>query len=147
MSDTDYDTDISDVDSFGTVEQNIQALSHLITELYGEAEELEEHLTTIQKPLEGLQVAQLGQLPFLEASPFRHATFKVKPPGIPGLDLNKRYPFHTICAFLRNYLISNGAVLPNGRVKLNAQLQALFGVKESTIGYITLLGALRNILE
>lgn len=147
MSDTDYDTDISDVDSFGTVEQNIQTLTHLITELYGEAEELEEQLTHIQKPLEGLQVAQLGQLPFLEASPFRHAAFKVKPPGFPGVDLDKRYTFHAICTMLRGYLISTDSFTPTGQVKLNKQLQALFGIKEPVVGYVTLLGALRNVLE
>ena len=147
MSDTEYETDISDVDSFGTVEQHIQALSHLITELYGEAEELEEQLSHIQKPLEGLQVAQFGQLPFLEASPFRHAAFKVKPPGFPGVELDKRYPFHHICSTLRSHLIATGAVLPNGNVKLSAQLQTLFGIKEPVVGYITLLGALRRVLE
>jgi hypothetical protein len=147
MSDTDYETDISDVSSFGSVEQNIQALSHLISELYGEAEELEAQLAHMQKPLEGLQVAQFGQLPFLEASPFRHAAFKVKPPGFPGAELDRRYPFHLICSNLRNHLIATGAVLPNGNVKLSKELQALFGIKEPVLGYITLLGALRKVLE
>jgi hypothetical protein len=147
MSDTEYETDISDVDSFGTVEVQIAALNHLITELYGEAEELEEHLAHIQKPLEGLQVSQLGQLPFLEASPFRQAAFKVKPPGFPGVELHKRYPFHIICALLRTHLISTGAVMPNGQVKLGGQLQALFGIKEPVVGFVTLLGALRRVLE
>ena len=147
MSDSEYETDISDVDSFGTVESQIQALNHLITELYGEAEELEAQLAHVQKPLEGLVVSQFGQLPFLECSPFRHAAFKVKPPGFAGVELNKRYPFSAICAMLRSYLISAGAVQPDGQIKLNAQLQALFGIKEPAVGYITLLGALRNVLE
>jgi hypothetical protein len=147
MSDSEYETDISSVDSFGTVESQIQALNHLITELYGEAEELEAQLAHVQKPLEGLVISQFGQLPFLEGSPFRQAAFKVKPPGFPGVELNKRYPFNIICAMLRSYLLSTGAVLPNGQVKLSGQLQVLFGIKESVVGYITLLGALRKILE
>jgi hypothetical protein len=146
---SDSESIISDVDSFNSIEENIQALSHLITEIYGEAEELEEHLVDIQKPLMGLQMAQLGQLPFLEASPFRHATFKIKDDlnGILGLDTHKRYPFHSICTLIRNHLISSGAVLPNGQIKLNHQLQNLFGIKESIVGYITLIGALRNVLD
>lgn len=147
MSDSEQGSVISDVDSFSTVEQNIQALRHLVVELYGEAEELEEQLLHIQKPLEGLEISQLGQLPFLCASPFRHASFKIKPPGFQGIELGKRYPFHIICTMLRTYLISSGAVLPNGYIQLNKQLQILFGIKESVVGYITLLGALRNILE
>jgi len=146
-SDADSESEISDVDSFGTVEMNINALSHLISELYGQAEELEEHLLTIQKPLEGTQIKQLGQLPFLEASPFRHATFKVKPPGFPGADLNRRYPFHEICTLLRNHLVASGAILADGTVCLSPPLQTLFEVEESTIGYIALLGRLKKILE
>jgi hypothetical protein len=145
MSDSD-EPEISDVDSFGTVEMNIAALNHLISDLYGQAEELEEHLLTVQKPLEGTQVKQLGQLPFLEASPFRHATFKVRPPGFPGADLERRYAFHEICALLRTHLVASGAVQPNGSVRLNPQLQALFEVEKPAIGYIALLGRLRCIL-
>lgn len=147
MSDADSEREISDVDSFGTVEMNIAALNHLISDLYGQAEELEEHLLTVQKPLEGTQVKQLGQLPFLEASPFRHATFKVKPPGFPGADLDRRYAFHEICTLLRTHLVASGAAQPDGSVRLNTKLQELFEVEESVIGYITLLGHLRRVLQ
>jgi hypothetical protein len=145
-SDADSEPEISDVDSFGTVEMNISALNHLITDLYGQAEELEEHLLTVQKPLEGTQVAQLGQLPFLEASPFRHATFKVRPPGFPGADLARRYPFAEVCALMRNHLVATGAVNVDGTVRLSPALQALFDVEEPVIGYVALLGRLRKIL-
>ena len=139
-------TDYSDVDSFASVEMNVAALNHAISELYGEAEELEEQLLTMERPLENTQLSQLGQLPFLESSPFRHAAFKVKPPGIPGVDCDKRYPFHTICTFLRNYLIEANMVLPNGDVCLNTHLQQLFGIKESVIGYVYLIGRLRQVI-
>ncbi len=144
---SDSESEISDVDSFGTVEYNISSLNHLITDLYSQAEELEEHLLTMQKPLEGTQISQLGQLPFLETSPFRHAAFKVKPPGFPGVDLTRRYKYHEICSLLRNYLVGSGAVRPNGSIQLTPVLQTLFEVEESEIGYIALLGRLRKILE
>jgi hypothetical protein len=145
MSESEYESP-SDVDSFASVEETIETLSHLITELYGAAEELEEHLTTLVKPLEGTQIAQLGQLPFLQASPFRHATFTVKPPGFPGADLTRRYPFHEICTHLRNYLVRTGAFKSDGTVILNTELQHLFGTQETEMGYITLLAKLRTVL-
>jgi hypothetical protein len=145
MSDTEYESP-SDVDSFVSVEEEISTLNHLITELYGAAEELEERLATMVKPLEGTQLAQLGQLPFCAASPFRHATFAIKPPGFPGVDLTQRYPFHVLCAHLRNHLLQTGAVLPDGNIKLSAPLQHLFGIQEPVVGYITLLGHLRAVL-
>ena len=144
-TDSEYESP-SDVDSFGSVEEEIQALNHTITELYGAAEELEARLTTMIQPLEGTQLAQLGQLPFCAASPFRHATFAVKPPGFPGVDLTRRYPFHVICAHLRTHLLQSGAVQSDGSIKLSADLQHLFGIQESNIGYITLLAHLRSIL-
>jgi len=144
-ADTEYESP-SDVDSFGSVEEEITTLNHLITELYGAAEELEERLSTMVKPLEGTQLAQLGQLPFCAASPFRHATFAVKPPGFPGVDLMQRYPFHVICAHLRTHLLQTGAVQPDGNIKLSKDLQHLFGIQEPVVGYVTLLGHLRAVL-
>lgn len=149
MSDTESDYEsISDVDSFATVEMNIAALNHMITELYEEAEDLESHLLSLQKPIEGTQLNQLGQLPFLEASPFRHATFKLKPAAAAFFkaDPEQRFPYHTICETLRNSLLASGAFLPNGDVRLNKQLQELFEVEGKKIGYIALLGRLRAVL-
>ena len=144
-ADTEYESP-SDVDSFESVEEEITTLNHLITELYGAAEELEERLATMVKPLEGTQLAQLGQLPFCAASPFRHATFAVKPPGFPGVDLTQRYPFHVICAQLRGHLLTSGAVQADGSIKLSKDLQHLFGIQEPVVGYITLLAHLRAVL-
>ena len=144
MSDSETDA-FSDVDSFATIEMNISELNHMICEMYGQAEELEEHLATLHVPLEGLHVSQFGQLPFLAATPFRHATFKIKPPGFPGVDLERRFPFHEICSILRNYLVSTGAVLPDGTVRLSAQLQTLFETQETTLGFVSLLGMLRKV--
>ncbi len=146
MSVSDPETEISDVDSFGTVEERIATLKHLISELYGEAEELEAHLGDLHLPLEKLELAQLGDVPFLQSSPFRTATFQVKPPGFPGADLSRRYAFHEICAVLRAYLYSSGAVAPDGTITLSKQLKSLFGVQSEKVTYIELLGHLRSVL-
>ena len=139
------DEEISDVDSFASVEMNIESLKFRICELYGETEELESHLLTMEKPLTNLKIDQLGQLPFLEASPFRHATFQVKK-HLPGVDSNKRYPFHVICEKVRDYLIEKKAYDNDGQIILNKQLANLFEVEEGKIGYISLLGKLRSVL-
>ena len=146
MSSSESDSEISDVDSFGTVEDRIANLRHLISELYGEAEELESHLTDLHIPLEKLELAQLGDIPFLQGSPFRTATFQVKPPGFPGADLSRRYAFHEICAILRTYLYSSGAVAPDGTITLSKQLKSLFEVQGEKVTYIELLGHLRSVL-
>ena len=145
MSTSDTESTVSATDSLESVLHDIHILNHHITELYGLAEDLEEHLHTLRPPVENLELAQLGQLPFLAASPFRHATFAIRPPGFPGVDLSRRYPFHEICRILRTYLVSTGAVQPDGSVALTPQLKSLFEVEENTIGYIALLGHLRRV--
>lgn len=143
---SDEETDLSDVDSFGTIEEEIQELSHFISEMYGEAEALEARIQQIQRPLESLMLDQLGQVPFLKASPFREARFQVKSPGFQGIDLAQRYPFKEICEMMRAYLIKSGAVQADGSIRLNAQLKTLFEVEEDTIGYVALMGHLRSVL-
>ena len=72
---SDYD---SDTDSYKTIEETIAAMAHTLEELYGEAEELEETLHDLHVPLTDLHLQQLGDVPFLQTSPFRTATFAVK---------------------------------------------------------------------
>ncbi len=141
MSDSDSDTD-----SYKTIEQAIAAMTHTLEELYGEAEELEEHLHHLHVPITDLHLQQLGDVPFLQTSPFRTATFAVKPPGFPGADLTTRYPFHVICAILRDHLFKTGAVAADGTIKLSKPLQTLFEVQEPTIQWISLIGKLRAVL-
>ena len=142
---SDYDSD-SDADSYATIQQAIAAMSHTLEELYGEAEELEEHLHDLHVPLTDLHLQQLGDVPFLQSSPFRTATFAVKPPGFPGANLTTRYPFHVICGILRDYLFQSGAVAADGTITLSAQLQTLFEVQDPTIQWIPLIGRLRAVL-
>lgn len=141
MSDSDSDTD-----SYKTIEQAITAMTHTLEELYGEAEELEEHLHDLHVPITDLHLQQLGDVPFLKTSPFRTTTFAVKPPGFPGADLTVRYPFHVICAILRDHLFKTGAVGADGAITLSKPLQILFEVQEPTIQWIPLIGKLRAVL-
>ncbi len=142
---SDYDSD-SDADSYASIQQKIAAMSHTLEELYGEAEELEEHLHDLHVPITDLHLQQLGDVPFLERSPFRTATFAVKPPGFPGADLSVRYMFHVICGILRDHLFKSGAVAADGTITLNKHLQTLFEVQEPTIQWIPLIGKLRAVL-
>ena len=136
----------SDTDSYNTIHQTIATMAHTLEELYGEAEELEEYLHDLHVPITDLHLQQLGEIPFLQTSPFRTATFAVKPPGFPGADLHARYPFHEICAILRNHLFATDAVATDGTITLSASLQTLFEVQEPTIQWIPLIGKLRAIL-
>lgn len=139
-------SDESDADSFGTIEEEINELNHMISELYCAAEDLEDQLIKIRRPLERSQLDQLGQVPFLKTSPFRITMFSVKAPGFGGIDLGKRYLFQEICAVLRCHLIKTGAVQPDGTINLSHQLKTLFEVEEDSIGYIVLMARLRRVL-
>ena len=139
-------SDESDADSFGTIEEEIGELNHMISELYCAAEDLEDQLMKIRKPLELSQLDQLGQVPFLKSSPFRSAMFKVKAPGFAGIDLEKRYLFQEICAMLRAHLLATAAVQPDGTIRLSDQLKTLFEVEDDSIGYIVLMARLRRVL-
>lgn len=134
-------------DIYEAIRSNIEMIHQKIEELSREAESLEDELQLLHPPLQDLNLSQLGDVPFLEKSPFRIATFAVKSPGFAGIDLTKRYCFKDICEMLRKYLLSTGAIMPDGYVNLDAQLQSLFELQDvSKIGYIELIGKLRNVL-
>jgi hypothetical protein len=136
----------SEVSSLGSLEDDLKAMRSMIGEMYKEAEKLELHLYTLQRPMLDLEMNQLGTVPFLESSPFRHQTFQMKPPGIPGIP-NKRYPFHVICKYLREYLAKHDAIQADGTITLTDDLKSLFGIQESSTTYMALLGHLRNVLD
>jgi hypothetical protein len=144
MSDTETST-ISSEDSSCDVQEQLERFTDVIDAVAQEIAALEAQLEALRRPIESLELAQLGDVPFLVTSPFRNAAFRVKPPGFPGLDLDKRYPFHTICDMLRNYVFQIGAVKDDGSVVLPSHLQQLFGAQEHTT-YLELLTMLRNVL-
>lgn len=137
---------VSDAESFTSLNEELHAMGHLIADMYAEAEELEEIMRTLHRPMEALELAQLGTIPFLQTSPFRTAKFAIKPPGIPGVDASRRYTFAEICAMLRNYVFSAGAVDEDGYVTLNEPMRELFETQAARISYIELMGMLRAVL-
>ena len=139
------DSQASD-ESFSDIQEQLEGLTDVVTSFTQEIESLEKQLEALQRPIEGLEIMQMGDIPFLTTSPFRHATFLVKPPGIPGLDVETRYPFQTICQILRNYVFESGLVKPDGTVTLSKQLQQLFETKKKETTYLELLQMLRNVL-
>jgi hypothetical protein len=148
MSDSDSDSTYvpsSDEETYKSTLEEIEHMSALITEFTVAIETLESEMAKLNRPLENLYLEQLGTIPFLISSPFRHAEFALKAPGLPGIDITKRYPYHTLCAMLRKYLFATGAVGADGTITLNKQLQDLFGIQESKATFVHLLGALRNV--
>jgi hypothetical protein len=140
------DNEDSDVDSFTTLQNDLEMMSEMIHVLDREIREVEEAISDLHRPVEGLHLDQLGAVPFLANSPFRHSEFAVQPPGFPGVDLEKRYSFETICGMLRSYLFSTGAVQPDGTITLNKQLMKLFHTRRETTTFMELLLHLRKVL-
>ncbi len=101
-------------------------------------------MKTLHRPLESLHLDQLGDVPFLANSPFRHQTFAVKPPGIPGINLERRYAFSAICSVLRNYCIALGANSATHEIELPELLQNLFGLTKGS--YLDMLMNLRRVI-
>ena len=126
--------------------EKMQAMNRVMEEMTNEIVRLEQQLEQLQRPIELLELNQLDDLPFLESSPFRQAAFHTIPDAIPGLDSKRRYPFHALCAALRNYLFRAGAVAPDGTIALTAEMRKLFGIQESHTTYIALLNHLRHVI-
>lgn len=138
----------SSVDSFATMQANLEQLSSVMKDLCDEAERLEGSLTVLHRPIENLAIEQFGDAPFMAGSAFRSERFALRPPGIPGADLGRRYTFAEICQVLRTYLLESGAgaVTGTGDIVVNEPLKRLFDIQETEISYIQLLGRLRKVL-
>ena len=148
-SDGGYGGSDSDTDSFSTIQGNLEHLSAVIKELCDETERMEGELLELQRPIENLTIEQFGDAPFMAGSAFRAERFSLRPPGIPGADLGRRYTFAEICQVLRTYLLESGAcsvAAGTGIIHLNDHLKRLFEVQESEMSYVQLLGRLRKVL-
>lgn len=128
------------------LEAELERLSALVGTLLTQLETTEAHLAVLQPHIEDLHVHQLGDLPFLETSPFRHETFRVQPPGFPGVELGQRYPFKDICDALRKYVIRGGAVADDGTIRLDAPLKKLFKTRANKTTFLDMMGKLRRVL-
>ena len=113
FSNTSYSSDDMSDSEGGSIELNtsMSSLRVKVGELLAGIEAIEAKLTELHKPVQSIYADQLGDVMFLETSPFRNASFKVKPPGFPGVDLKKRYKFKDITAILRTYLDTNNLSL------------------------------------
>jgi hypothetical protein len=132
--------------SFTSIQETINQLNALLESMTTVAEAIEDELTTLQPPLEGLMLDQFGEAAFLASSPFRTASFAVKRAGITGLEPGRRYTYGQICGALRDHLHAAGAIDAEGTVVLNDDLRLLFEVQDRSMPYLALLGKLTNVL-
>jgi hypothetical protein len=130
---------------------DLTQLRRIVSSINSTIETLETQLISIQRPIEALHMEQLGDVPFLETSPFRHTMFKFKTDvGIPGFDSGKRYMFADIMKHVRTYLFETGAVQSDGSIKLTSETRKLFGIKEKNeriVSYIDIMHYMRQILQ
>ena len=128
------------------LETELERLSALVGTLLAQLETTEAQLVALQPHIEDLHVHQLGDLPFLETSPFRHETFRVQPPGFPGVEIDQRYPFKDICTALRKYVIRGCSVAADGTITLDAPLKKLFKTRANKTTFLDMMGMLRRVL-
>ena len=129
-SDDAYETDIGE--QYDALLSQIEHLATLI-------ETTETALHKLQRPILSLSTQQLGDLTFLESSPFRKQAFLVRmdPTG-------ERRPFHEICAQLREHLFHSKAVGSDGTITITPLLrsQLQFKPRQRTTTYSELFGSL-----
>ena len=133
-------------DSYSDIQNELTHMTKLIGELTDQLNAAESQLQELQPHLETSYVSQMDTVAFLEKSPFRHQTFLMKAPGIPGVNLEKRYAFKDVLELLRTYLFKMGAVDDDGIITLNKQLKTLFGISGKQTTYLELIAKLRNVL-
>jgi hypothetical protein len=148
MSETSETSAAESVSSIESFSGDLSQLRSVVAAINASIQTLETQLISIQRPIESLHVDQLGDVPFLHSSPFRHTMLKFKSDvGIPGLDTHKRYSFAEILAIVRTYLFESGAVQEDGTICLSKELQKSLGIHESSLSYIELMRHLRDIVH
>jgi hypothetical protein len=150
-------TDDDGVGSMSSIESfsgDLTQLRSVVASINATIEVLETQLISIQRPIEALHVDQLGDVPFLQSSPFRHTLLKFKSPsvGIPGLGggapQSKRHTFSDIMAHVRTYLFDKGAVHADGSIHLTRDMQRALGIKTPpVITYIDMMRYMREIVQ
>ena len=145
-SNSDTEDGHSSDESFSTIQESLEQISDLVELFTKQIDVAEKQMLELQPAVEDTHLSQLQGPPFLETSPFRHQMFLVKAPGFPGIDLQKRYAFKTICETMRNYLFDEKLVTDDGMVTLTRPLKALLGIKKPTVSYVELMGALRAVI-
>ena len=142
-------SEIESVSSIESFSGDLSQLRSVVASINKTIETLETQLISIQRPIEALHVDQLGDVPFLHSSPFRHTMLKFKADvGIPGIDVHKRHSFADIMSAVRSYLFSCGAVKEDGEIRLSKDMRkALGGIKQTSLSYVELMQHLRTIVH
>lgn len=96
-------------------------------------ENTETALHRLQRPMEQLSLQQLGDVPFLQTSPFRFQEFMLK--KRPG----KRIPFHILCKELCSHSLSE-----SHDILTSPFLKEQLDISANTLTYPQLLGTLVN---
>ena len=128
------------------LECDLEEMTETIESLTKHFNHIDDHMKTIEKPIIELALEQFRDPNFLESSPFRNETFAVKPPGLPNIDLTKRYPYKDIVQAVRNYIFAEKLVSPTGAIRVNRPLSTLFEIPEGETTFLRLLVRLRKVL-
>ena len=132
--------------NFFEVECDLENLTETLENLMNTFDHIDTNIKVVEKPIVDLALEQFTDLKFLAASPFRQETFAVKPPGLPNMDLTKRYPYKDIVNTLRRYVFSEKLVNPDGAIRVNRSLSLLFEIPETETTFLKLLVRLRKVL-
>ena len=118
-----------------SVASTFQSLLTQVEALVTVLETAEAGLLTLQRPMEQLALHQLGNIPFLQTSPFRSESFLLK--RRPG---GSRIPFRSICAELRAHCLT----LPTegDELVVSPFLREMLHLETRTTTFPALLGAL-----
>uniref|UniRef100_A0A6C0LL15 Uncharacterized protein n=1 Tax=viral metagenome TaxID=1070528 RepID=A0A6C0LL15_9ZZZZ len=128
------------------LECDLEEMTETMESLTKHFNHIDDHMKTIEKPIIELALEQFRDPNFLESSPFRNETFAVKPPGLPNIDLTKRYPYKDIVQAVRNYIFAEKLVSPTGAISVNRPLSLLFEIPEGETTFLKLLVRLRKVL-
>jgi len=135
----DYDADSDNEDIEEDEEDSVlTTYATLLTEvevLMTVLETAEAGLAALQRPMEQLALHQLGNVPFLQSSPFRQESFLLKR-RIEG----NRVPYHVVCAQLRAHCLT----LPTegDELVVSSFLRDMLHIRTRTTTFPRLLGAL-----
>ena len=128
------------------LECDLEEMTETIESLTNHFNHIDDHMKTIEKPIIELALEQFRDPNFLESSTFRNESFAVKPPGLPNIDLTKRYPYKDIVQAVRNYIFAEKLVSPTGAIHVNRPLSTLFEIPEGETTFLKLLVRLRKVL-
>lgn len=136
----------STMESFSTVAGQLKTLSGLMEILMDQTNDFESQMKNMQRPMEGIVLNQLGDIPQLAASPFRKQLFAFKH-VLPGIDASRRYSFTDICTHFRTYVFEQNLVDTEGMITVNSTLASMFEIANGTqLNYIAMMRHLRAAL-